>query len=111
MSKAIARTYNLASEYRSYITVTLMAGCIMAALFYGVNVYKLIARTVALQNVEHQTADLDVAVSNLESAYMNLSSTLTPDSVKTFGMTTGQVSVFIPRTSTLGRVAADGHEF
>ncbi len=110
MTKAIAQTYSLVHEYRRRITLALLAGCAFLLLIYAVNVYSIISRTIALEAIQKQTATLTTAVDSLDSEYLKISGRIGPDSLKEYGFTQGQVSVFIPRNSSLGSLAARTHE-
>ena len=110
MTQAITRTYNITHEYRRQITTTLLAVCVVLTLLYAVNLYQVISRTVSLQRVNAQVAALDVAVQALDTQYLGISSKITPDILRAYGFDQGQVSAFISRTASLGRVAMVGHE-
>jgi len=55
-------------------------------------------------------ASLAGTVQRLDSEYLELSSKVTPDNLKAYGFSQGQVSAYISRTSSLGSVALRGHE-
>ena len=110
MTKALAQTYTTAIYYRTQISTVLMAACLLFALIYAVNIYSTISHTVSLQHIQSQEASLSRAVEGLDSQYLGYSSKITPDSLHSYGLTAGQVSEYISRPASLGRVALSGHE-
>jgi hypothetical protein len=84
--------------------------CTILGIFYAINLYSIISNTVALQHIGKETRALTSEVEALDTQYLKLSSKITPDALKTYGLGTGEVSFFIPRTSSLGSVATAGHE-
>ncbi|MDB5239155.1 MAG: hypothetical protein JWO00_490 [Candidatus Parcubacteria bacterium] len=113
MTKAIAQTYTYAHQYRALIALTFIGACVLAAVFYTVNVYSVVSHTIALQSIQKQTSALASSVGSLDARYLDLSSAVTPDSLSAYGLTQGSVSVYIPRTAstaTFGTLAARGHE-
>ena len=116
MTKAIARTYTVTTPYRAYVTAALCAGCLAAALCYAVSLYQVISRTVALQHVNGQNAALTGTVESLDSRYLELGSAESVDALSAYGLQTGQVSAYIPRSAatasaaSFGTLAAGGHE-
>ncbi|MEA2715519.1 MAG: hypothetical protein QOG91_547 [Candidatus Parcubacteria bacterium] len=110
MIKAISQTYRFAQEYRRQITCVLVIACAVFAYVYAVNIYRVISHTVALEKIEKEAASLSGAVGLLDSEYLDLSSKITPDNLKAYGFSEGQVSAYISRTSSLGSVALRGHE-
>lgn len=109
MTRAIAQTYSVASDYMVQITATILGLCAFMALLYGVNIYRTISATIDLQKAETQVASLSSVVGALDSKYMNISRSTTPDSLKTYGLTQGKVSAFISSPASLSRVASSGH--
>jgi protein involved in ribonucleotide reduction len=110
MTKAIAQTYDLARAYRANISYLLLVGCAMLLCFYAFNVYSLVRHTVALQNVNHDIASISGDLSELNTQYLTLTDSITPESMQKFGMVPAQVSEYISRNSSLGRVAMRGNE-
>ena len=110
MTKAIARTYTTFHTYRRQINLALLATCAMIALVYALNLYRVISDTIALQQVTVQVSALDLAVDKLDSRYIAISHTITPDVVTARGFGQGKVSAFISRTTSLGRLAVTAHE-
>jgi len=110
MTKAIAQTYTVAHEYRVQITTALLATCLVLVAIYGANVYMLISRTVALQQTESQINTLSSEVAKLDTQYLQISSAVTPASLKARGFEQGQASAYITRSASLGSVALSGHE-
>lgn len=109
MTKTLVQTYTLAHLYRRTITSALMMACIVCALFYAVNLYRVISHTVALQQISRDTKVLNTSVQALDAQYLSISKNITPDTIHAHGYDQAEVSAFISRTS-LGRVALVGHE-
>jgi hypothetical protein len=110
MTKAIAQTYTVANDHRAYITYALMGVCLFMMLAYAANLYSVISHTVALQKTEKSVTALSAAVDNLDADYIRISSRITPDTLSAHGFSQGHVSAFIPRSTSLGRVALGGYE-
>lgn len=114
MTKAIAHasinTLATLHGYRRQITLALLATSVMLVSVYAVNLYRVISHTIALQNIKVQVIALDGVVNKLDSQYITLSHTITPDAVAARGFDQGKVSAFISRTASLGRIALVGHE-
>jgi hypothetical protein len=113
MTKTITQTAaHLFSQYefRLRAAQVLMAICAFLAIMYAANLYSIISDTVALKQIKNQTLALNVSVEELDTQYLALSSKITPDTLDTYGLETGEVSYFISRTGTLGRVALNGRE-
>jgi len=116
MTKIIAQTYSITTPYRAYVTAALAAGCMVAALVYAFGLYRVIARTVALEHLDSQSAALTGQIDSLDSQYLQLSSADSVDSLSAYGLQVGQVSAYIPRAAStasaasFGTLAAGGHE-
>ncbi len=110
MTKVIVHTYTTIHGYRRQINLALLAVCAMMVLVYAFNLYRVISHTIALQQVGTQTATIDAAINTLDTQYIALSHSITPDSIKTHGLDQAPVSTFISRTTSLGRIALSGHE-
>ncbi len=110
MTKAIAQTYTIAHMYRRTITSALLAACIVSALFYAANLYRVISHTVALQNIASETKALNASVQELDAQYLGISKNITPDAIRSYGYNQAPVKAFISRAS-LGKVALAGHGF
>ena len=110
MTKAITQTYTIAHEYRRQITTALLATCMVFALVYAMNLYRVISHTIALQQVNLQANALDASIQHLDAQYIGISSKITPDNIHSYGFNKGQVSAFISRTASLGSVALVAHE-
>ncbi len=110
MTRAIAQTYSVANDYRAHITASILGLCAFMALLYGVNIFRTISATMAVQRAESQIATLSSVVGNLDSQYMTISRSATPESLKARGLSQGKVSAFISSPATLGSVALSGHE-
>lgn len=109
MTKALAQTYTIAHTYRRSITSALLMACILCALFYAVNLYRVISHTIALQQISRETKTLNTSVQSLDAQYLGIAKTITTDTIRARGYDQVPVSAFISRTS-LGRVAIAGHE-
>ncbi|MEK7641581.1 MAG: hypothetical protein AAB365_01145 [Patescibacteria group bacterium] len=109
MTKALAQTYTIAHTYRRSITTALLMGCIVSALFYAANLYRVISHTVALQHITQEAKELNASVQALDAQYLGISKNITPDTLDVYGYGQAEVSAFISRAS-LGRVALAGHE-
>jgi hypothetical protein len=110
MAKAIAQTYKMANDYRAQITASIFGLCLVMAAIYGMNIYKTVSATIALQNTETQVASLSSAVGSLDAQYMNISRSVSSDNLKKYGFSQGNVSAYIPSRASLGSVALSGHE-
>ena len=105
MTKAIAHTYSITREYQAFLTYTLVGFCLLSALIYGINLYSVITHTVALQKIEKQIATVLSSVQILDAKYISLSSGITKEMAKNYGLRETGVSAYINRTVSLGRVA------
>ncbi len=110
MTKAITNSYNFFSEYRMVLATFLFLVCILTAVFYAFNLYKVIAGTVALDALNNQVLALSLEVDDLDSRFLKLSGEITPDELADYGLVSGKVSQYISRTASLSRVAMGGHE-
>lgn len=110
MTKALAHTYTTIHGYRRHITWALLATSAVLVAIYAINLYRVISHTIALKQVSAQVASLDASVATLDSQYIALSHTITPDAIAARGFDQGKVSAFISRTASLGRIALAGHE-
>jgi hypothetical protein len=113
MTKTIAQTAtHLFSQYEFRLRAAqiLLAGCVLIAVMYAANLYSIVSNTVALKQVKNDTLSLNVSVEELDTQYLALSSKITPDTLDSFGLEAGEVSYFISRTETLGRVAINDRE-
>lgn len=114
MTKTIAQTTaHLFAQYefRLRAAQVLLALSAFLAIMYAANLYSIISDTVALKQIRNQTLSLTTSVEELDSQYLSLASKITPDSLSAYGLATGEVSYFISRTASLGRVALNGREF
>jgi len=98
------------NEYRTYVTYAILAGCFLGVLVYGFNIYSIVTHTVALREIEEQTATLANSVQILDTRYLEISGKITPDTLRAHGFSQGVVSEYISRAASLGRVAIGGHE-
>lgn len=105
MTKIIAQTYSITREHQIFITYSVIGLCLLFALAYGVNLYLVITRTVALQKVEKQITSIEASVRNLDSEYISLSSKITKEMAKSYGFREIEVSAYINRNISLGSVA------
>jgi len=105
MTKAIALTYTAAKDFRAEIAYVALAACVGMALVYGFNLYKVIDQTIALRTVQSQEVALQSSLSGLNTQYLDLSSKITPDSLRQYGFSQGQVAEYITRDSSENSVA------
>lgn len=110
MTKAIAQTYTTIHGYRRQITLALLATSAVLVTIYAVNLYRVISNTLTIQHITAQVKVLDGSLDKLDSQYIALSHTVTPDAVTAHGFDQGEVSAFISRTASLGQIALAGHE-
>lgn len=110
MTKTISVAYATIHDYRTYITTGLLGASIALVIAYAASVYAVISHTVAIQKIQAAAVALGSTVDNLDSQYLQLSSSVTPESLSTYGFTQGKVSAYISRTPSLGSVARGGHE-
>lgn len=110
MTKAIAQTYTTVHDNSIFIMRLLCAGCILAAAWYGINIYGAISRTIAAEHVSAQADALSNSIDQLDAQYLNLSDSISPATLSSFGMSSGAVTAYIPRGASLGNVALSGHE-
>lgn len=107
MTKTIVQTYTIANEHRTGITMTLLIACAVCALFYVFNTYRAISYSMSIQNVSTEIAMVDAKMQNLDSRYVELVSSITPDLVRQYGFENAEVSAFIPRDVSLGFAYGD----
>ncbi|MES2216389.1 MAG: hypothetical protein V4481_03765 [Patescibacteria group bacterium] len=109
VTKVIANAVSQ-SEFRMRAAQVLIATCAITGIFYAINLYSIISSTVALQHIGTESRALTSQIETLDGQYLKLSSTITPDTLATYGLQKGEVSFFISRSASLGRVAFGGHE-
>jgi len=102
MTKTIAQTYTIAHTYRRSITSILLAACIVCALFYVAHIYSMVSHSVAIQQATESVVAADAAIQRLDTQYIALTASITPDMLHTYGFDTAAVSAFISRTTSLG---------
>jgi hypothetical protein len=107
--KVLARFLSHAGS-RLHLAHILMTVASVLVLMYGISLYSIISNTVALQQTNRQSAALTTEIEALDTLYLTLSNKITPDTLASYGLEKGEVSFFIPRTQSLGRVALGGHE-
>lgn len=105
MTRAIAQTYTIAKDYRAQIAYIVLAACAGMILVYGFNLYNVINQTIALRQVQSQEVAIQSSVASLNAQYLDLSSTITPDTLRQYGFTQGQVTEYISRNSSANSVA------
>ncbi|MES2314428.1 MAG: hypothetical protein V4524_00625 [Patescibacteria group bacterium] len=109
MTKALAQTYTTVHTYRVMIMRVLCVMCALATLWYGINVYSAISRTIAAENISKEASALSNSVNQLGSDYIKLSHSASPSALSQYGMNLGQVTAYIPRTTSVS-VALSSHE-
>ncbi len=110
MTKAIVQTYTTVHNNRVFIVRALFAGCLLAAAWYGLNIYGAISQTIAAERVSAQADALGNSINKLDAAYISLTDSASPSALSAYGMSPGAVSAYIPRRASLGSVALSGHE-
>ena len=110
MTRAITYTYSITREYQAYLTYALFGACLFMALIYSVNLYATISQTVALQKIEFQITFKENSVRGLDVKYISLSSNITPEMAKNYGLRETLVTTYINRNTSLGRIALRVHE-
>ena len=105
MTRAIAQTYTVAKDYRAEIAYVVLAACAAMILVYGFNLYKVINQTIALRQIQSKEVAIQSSLASLNAQYLDLSSTITPDTLRQHGFTQGQVSEYISRNSSADSVA------
>ncbi len=105
MTKVIAQTYSITREYQIFLTYAVIGFCLISALVYGMNLYSVIAHTVALQKVEKQIIGIESSIQTLDAEYISLSSGITKEMAESYGLRETEVSAYINRTVSLGSVA------
>ena len=105
MTRAIAITYTATKDNMSTISAIILGLCLCMGVVYGLSIFNTISKTVSLQKAEVQVASMTSAVASLDAQYLSLSRSVTPDKLTTYGLSQGRVSTFIPRNSSMPRVA------
>ena len=113
MTKVIVQTYNFANEYRARLSLALLISAAALMVFYTIQVYVVVSRTVAVEKLDNQIASMSSSLNKLDATYLGMSRSITPDMMADYGLTAGVVTAYIqptPGTAT-GVLAAAGHEF
>lgn len=113
MKRTIVNTAEHIHDHMIKLNAVILGACLIAAVFYAVNLYSLISHTVAIQRTESRTILLDSALGELDSEYLKLSGAITPDVLAEYGLVPGHVSLYITRpasTASAGNLARAGHE-
>lgn len=110
MKRAIAHTGIQINNQRANITTMLLLGSLMIAAFYTFSLYNLISKTVLIGQLEKEASALSSEISSLDSEYLKLSSTITPDKMSKYGLEKGHVSLYITRPQPTA-YAPVTHEF
>ena len=110
MTKALAHTYTTIHTYRVNIMRLLCVGCLLAMVWYGINVYTAISRTIATEHISAVASDLSNSVNALGSQYIQLANLASPSALSAHGMTVSAVTSYISRTPSFGSVALSGHQ-
>ncbi len=113
MTKVIVQTYNLANEYRSKLALAMLVSAAALMVFYAIQVYVVVSRTVAVEKLENHIAMLSSDLNKLDSTYLGMSRSITPDMMADYGLTAGEVTAYIQPSpsAAAGVLAAAGHEF
>jgi hypothetical protein len=110
MTKAITQTYSTLHNHSVLITHALFGGCLLAAAWYGINVYSAISRTIFTERVSAQTDAIGNSINQLDSEYIKLTSSASLSALAAYGMAPSTVTAYISHTASLGSVALSGHE-
>lgn len=114
MKRVLANTAEQVHAYRANITLALLCATALCVMWYAVNLYSLVSRTIALRQTEKSIASVSSQVSDLDSQYLKLTSSVTPDELANYGLSEGKVAVYIKRNqstaSLLPTLAQSGHE-
>lgn len=105
MTKAIAQTYTVAKDFRAEIAYVVLAACVGLMLVYGFNLYKVVNQTIALRQIQSKEVALQSSLADLNAKYLDLSSEITPDTLRQYGFSQGQISEYITRDSSANSVA------
>lgn len=114
MKRVLTTTAEQVHAYRANITLALLFATMLCAMWYAINLYSLVSRTVALHQTEKSIASVSNQVSDLDTQYLKLTSAITPDQLAAYGLSAGKVAAYIKRTqstaSLLPALAQGGHE-
>ncbi len=110
MTKAIAKTYNIANYYSKNVFYSCLILASLFLLSYCFGVYEVITHTVSLQKSEKLSSELSLQVQTLDKKYMELSNVITPETIARYGLREVEVKNFIEKNSSIGRLARSGHE-
>jgi len=104
MTRTIVNTASYIQDHMVKLTLAVIGMCVIVALFYVMNLHTLISRTLAIKQIENKIILVSSALSKLDSEYFALSNAITPDSMKQYGLSQGQISLYITRNQSLGRL-------
>ena len=107
MTKILTHAY---SNVRLRIMYSMLVCIAIAVALYGINIYRVISYTVAIQDADTLSAKVGNSVQELDAHYLEILGTITPDSFRDYGLSQGKVTNFISRSSSPSRVALSGHE-
>lgn len=115
MKRVLVNTAENVHAHRMNITIAVLFASTICAAFYAMNLYSLVSRTVALRQVERDVTAVSSAISDLDGTYLNLTSTITPDTLAAHGFSAGKVAAYINRSQATASaqptlVARAGHE-
>ena len=103
-TRTITHTYNVATEYRPHAARFFLGMSVLLAGWYIASVYGMVGNTMAVRSINTQVAALSNEVKDLDSAYLSLSGSITSSRIKAHGLHEGEVTSFIPRAVSLGRL-------
>lgn len=106
MTKIISNTCVNAYDNRLYITKILLAFSVFMAIVYAFNMYSTIKYTLAAENIEKAATSLEASVQDLDTKYIELSNKISPEMAKKYGLHQGEVTAYISKPTSLGRVQA-----
>lgn len=104
MTQALTQSYSLYQNHRSLLVKICVFACISMAVWYGVSVYTLVSNAISLRNIEKEISSLSSEIGDLDAQYIKMSEEITSDKLTQFGLSKGEVAVFIPKTASLGNV-------
>jgi hypothetical protein len=110
MTKIAIQTYTTARDHSIFIMRLLLAGCFLAASWYGMNVYAAISNTIAAEHISAEADAIGNSINQLDAQYISLANSASPSALSAYGLSQGSVSVYIQRGASLGSVAYSGHE-
>ncbi len=113
MMRVIAKTASEINDRRALLSLILLVACAVTALFYIMNLYFLIDKTVAIKNIDDKISALNSDVVALDAEYLKVTSRITPEIISSYGLAQAKVSMYIKRpapTASAVNLASGSHE-